>query len=149
MTQTSELKPRDIGRILSRVHPLGAEVPELDVIPRYSQFKTQGIDRLYTRCLGVVTEWQEIPDLFPCPKLSLYSWSYDYRLIYENRTFIPGTVCYWHDPARIRRGEKPWKVTLLAVATEHVGRVLHLKPGLMVRLYNGTLMFALPSEVEL
>ncbi len=150
MTQTKELHRDDLKRIQSRVHPCGASLPELDYKPplRGPDSRLTMTEAQTTR-FGVTTWWSHSPEIFPCGLLSLYTWSYTERLTLGRRTFTPGTSCTWHDPERIRRGQKPWAVTLLAVATEHVDRTLHLAPGLMVRLYNGTLMFALPSEVEL
>jgi hypothetical protein len=149
VTQTKELLKRDTERINSRVHPLGVSVPELDYEPPYRGVGSHPSDGGKTTRLGVSAEWMHKPRTYPCGLLSLYAWSFDDRLTLEGRTFTPGTPYIWNDPERMRRGRKPWAVTLLAVATEHVDRTFHLAPGLMVRLYNGTLMFALPSEVEL
>lgn len=147
MTQTRELLEQDIKRIEGRVHPLGAPLPELDYTPPRRDFGSPLAGGRTTR-LGVSSEWMYSPPPYPCHLLSLYSWSFDSTLAVDGRRFTPGASLIWNDPERIRRSKKPWTVTLLAVATEHVGRTLNLCPGLMVRLYNGTLMFALPSEVE-
>jgi hypothetical protein len=102
-----------------------------------------------TTLLGVTTEWKKNPKAYPDPLLNLYSWSSQDSLTVDGRTFTPGAACSWRERKRLAQGGKPWKVTLLAVATEHVGRVLHLCPALMIRLYNGALVLVLPSEVEL
>ncbi len=81
--------------------------------------------------------------------LNLYSWSERDVLKLGRQTFAPGGRGYWNDQQRLSRGGKPWAVTIRAVATEHVGRLLQLQPALMVQLYNGRLAFALPQEVEL
>jgi hypothetical protein len=150
VTQTKELHRNDVKRIQSRVHPFGASLPVLDYKP---PLRVPGgaseMTEAWTSRSGVSTRWLRRREIYPCGLLSLYAWSFDDRLTLAGRTFTPGTPCTWNDPERIRRGRKPWAVTLLAVATEHIDRTLHLAPGLMVRLYNGTLMFALPSEVEL
>ncbi len=125
-------------RAAARVHPLGATLPQLDYL-----------DGARTTRLGVTTVWSHNPKRSGHPLLDLYSWSVDDYLTVEGRTFTPGAPVKWRDPVRLADGGKPWKVTLLAVATEHIGRVLHLCPALMVRLYNGAHMFALPSEVDL
>jgi hypothetical protein len=145
MPPTRELTPQDEARIASRVHPLGAPLPVLDYEPPL--FRTMGAEA-HTTLLGVRTEWKSKPDTYPCEKLSLYSWSFRDCLAVDGRTFCPGVSCFWNDSRPNRKGKR-WSVKLLAVATEHVGRVLHLPPALMVRLYNGELAFALPAEVEL
>jgi hypothetical protein len=149
VTAQIELTERDLARIASRVHPLGAQLPELDYRPPYRGLRSNPFEGGTTTRLGVTTEWKFRPDVYPCEKLSLYSWSFTDALAVDGRTFTPGITCLWHDPARLRQGKKPWSVMLLAVATEHVDRILHLCPALMVRLYNGVLAFALPAEVEL
>lgn len=149
MTRTPELLEVDWRRIHSRVHPLGAPLPELDYRPPYRGLRSNPFEGGTTTKLGVSTEWKLRPDVYPCEKLSLYSWSFTDALTVDGRTLTPGVTCIWSDPMRLRQGKKPWVATLLAVATEHVDRVLQLCPALMVRIYNGTLMFALPSQVEL
>lgn len=148
-TATHKLSEQDIKRIESRVHPLGAPLPELDYTPPPRGFLAKPFTGGVTTRLGVSSEWMYKPPLYPQPFLNLYSWSFDDTLAVDGRRFSPGASLIWRDPERIRRKKKPWSVTLLAVATEHVDRTLRLCPGLMVRLYNGTLMFALPTEVDL
>ncbi len=103
-----------------------------------------------TTHLGVTTKWlPNPPPVASDDLLNLYSWSRNDSLRFDGRTFSPGGRGYWNDQQRLSRGSKPWAVTIRAVATEHVGRLLHLPPALMVQLYNGRLAFALPQEVEL
>ncbi len=145
---TALASKHDEARIASRIHPLGAPLPVLDVTSFGGGYG--GVLRdADTTFLGVTTEWKRDPKTYPDPLLNLYSWSSRDRLTTDGQTFVPGASCLWRDRKRLAQGGKPWKVTLVAVATEHVGRVLHLCPALMVRLYNGTLSFALPSEVLL
>ncbi len=144
-----ESSTQDERRIASRVHPLGAALPVLEWQP---SFHVRGFPRTEIRTirLGVTTEW--LPDPPPVAQddlLNLYSWSERDALKLGRQTFAPGVRGYWNDQQRLSRGGKPWAVTIRAVATEHVGRFLHLPPALMVRLYNGSLHFALPREVEL
>jgi hypothetical protein len=115
-------------------------------------FHVRGLFRteIRTTHLGVTTEW--LPNPPPVAQddlLNLYSWSERDALKLGRQTFVSGTRGYWHDQQRLSRGGKPWAVTIRAVATEHVGRLFHLPPALMVQLYNGRLAFALPQEVEL
>jgi hypothetical protein len=123
-------------------------LPALDYIPPRRGFRAPLVDGETTH-LGVTTFWERYPGAFVDDLLSLYAWSEHDAPTFEGRKFVPGSSCLWHDQKRIRSGSKPWKVTLVAVATEHVGRLLHLPPALMVQLYNGRLAFALPQEVEL
>ena len=148
MSLKTERPDADRRRIEDRVHPLGAPLPVLDWEGSLSVFGRGHIDIRTTR-LGVTTEWRRTPESFPDRLLSLYSWSRHDSLTVGGRTFVPGSPCFWRDRRRLAQGGKPWKVTLVAVATEHVGRTLHLLPALMVRLYNGSLAFALPHEVDL
>ncbi len=138
----------DQERIEGRLHPLGAPLPVLDWQPSFDVYG-RGNSPIQTTRLGVTTWWELHPKSYPDPLLSLYSWSRDDSLAFDGRTFAPGSPCFWRDRRRLAQGGKPWKVTLVAVATEHVGRTLHLLPALMVRLYNGSLAFALPHEVDL
>ncbi len=144
----TEHSEADRKRIKARVHPLAASLPVLDVEGSFDVFG-RGHFPIRTTRLGVSTYWLEQPERFPDPLLNLYSWSSSDGLIVEGRTFTPGSSGLWHDRKRLSQGGKPWKVTVVAVATEHVDRVLHLLPALMVRLYNGSLWLALPSEVVL
>jgi hypothetical protein len=143
-----EFIAEDEARIASRQHPLGAVLPVLDYIPPPRGFGIPLADGETTH-LGVTTVWNRFPVPSPDDLLNLYSWSKWDSLTVEGLKFVPGSSCLWHDQKRIRSGSKPWKVTLVSVATEHVGRLLHLPPALMVRTYNGTLHFALPQEIEL
>lgn len=140
----SQLKAEenDQKRVASRVHPLGAALPELQLESSYVW------DCSRTTVLGVTTWWERSPESFGNPLLDLYAWSSNDCLTVEGRTFCPGVSCFWPDSRPNRKGKR-WSVKIAAVATEHVGRVLHLCPALMVRLYNGEKMFALPHEVEL
>ncbi len=138
----------DRKRIEGRVHPLGASLPVLDWQPSFEVYG-RGYSPIRTTRLGVTTWWETRPESFPDGLLSLYSWSRRDSLAVDGRTFVPGSSCLWRDRKRLAQGGKPWKVTLVAVATEHVDRTLHLLPALMVRLYNGSLAFALPHEVDL
>ncbi len=142
------LSRADEERITSRTHPLGASLPDLDALPSF-HVRGHFPKDIHTTCLGVTTEWVRRPDVHPDELLNLYSWSFSEALRLDGRVLVPGAVGYWHEPARVSRGGKPWAVTLVGVATEHVDRVLKLCPGLMVRRYNGTIAFALPAEVEL
>ena len=148
MSLRTEHSNADIERIEGRVHPLGAPLPVLDWEGSFSVYG-RGYCPIRTTRLGVTTFWETKPESYPDGLLSLYSWSWADSLTVDGRTFVPGSPCFWRDRRRLAQGGKPWKVTLVAVATEHVGRTLHLLPGLMVRLYNGALAFALPHEVDL
>ncbi len=144
-----ETSTQDEWRIASRVHPLGAALPVLEWQP---SFHVQGSFRteMRTTYLGVTTKWlPNPPPVASDDLLNLYSWSERDALKLGRQTFAPGARGYWNDQQRLSRGGKPWAVTIRAVATEHVGRLLHLPPALMVQLYNGRLAFALLQEVEL